>query len=255
MARDMTHGDRKSAAAAASPGRGGTLNASVLLVLRQNPLFAGLRIELIERIAAMAVMREFDSGEYLFREGEQGKELFGIISGLVRISATSEDGRELNLNMIGPGEIIGEIAFLDGGPRTASGQASESTLTFLIAKDPFHELMLHAPDLPIHLLKLVCERTRWTSAQVTSSAFLTVQARLVRCLLQLPRAMHDEAGDARAATVRISQSELGRFLGISRQVVNGYLQDWQRRELVQVRRGRIVIHDIDRLVGQAMLSD
>ncbi len=75
----------------------------------------------------------------MFAQGERGKQLFGVISGQIRISTESANGQELYLNIIYPGEIVGEIAFLDGGTRTATGRAAQPSTCFVIQRAPFHE--------------------------------------------------------------------------------------------------------------------
>ena len=226
-----------------------------LLILRQHPMFAGLPLDILEEIAARASHRRFPAGTQVFREGDRGEVLYGVISGRIRISTASPDGRELTLNLCVPGEIVGEIAFLDGGVRTASGEAVEPTTCFALQRAPFLDLLERRPVIALHLLRLVSERLRYINKQVTDSAFLNVPVRLAQRLAQLPRAACDADTDAsstgNAFEVRISQLDLASFLGVSRQVVNGYLRAWQRDELIEVGRGRIFIRDLEGLLANA----
>lgn len=219
-------------------------NLSAKLVLQQNPVFGALDPQIIDLLAGMARNHDYQAGEMVFREGEPGGFLIGIISGNVDIRTASKDGQSLNLNRIGPGEIIGEIAFLDGGPRTASGEASEPTRCFAIPRAPFIRLMDERNQLAQQLLVLVCERVRWTTDTVTDFAFLTPQARLGRRLLHLA---------AEDREVQISQSELARYLGVSRQLVNGFLREWAKEGLVSLSRGRIRLHSPEQLLVAAGL--
>lgn len=216
-------------------------NVAARLVLKNNPIFGTLPNEVLDSLAEMATSRGYQNGEVVFNEGEPGNLLLGLISGRIRIQASSNDGRALNLNMIMPGEIIGEIAFLDGGLRTASGLAEGSIRVFSIAQRPFFKLLRDQPELAIHLMQLVCQRVRWTSLQLADFAFLTPPARLATQLLHL----RDNKGDAalESADIHISQAELARFLGVSRQVVNGYLRDWQAKGALLLKRGRIHVTD------------
>jgi CRP-like cAMP-binding protein len=111
-------------------------NPAALAVLRQSPIFRGLAKPTLGALADMATNRRYESGEAVFREHEQGMTLIGVISGQLRITTTSPDGRELNLNVIKPGEIVGEIAFLDGGTRTATGIAAVPSVCFAIQRGP-----------------------------------------------------------------------------------------------------------------------
>ena len=138
-------------------------HAGILTVLRQNPLFAGLTAALQEQIAELCTPRRFAAGELLCRQGEAGDALYGLISGQLRISASSADGQEMHLNVIGPGEVIGEIALLDGGERTATATAVKESNVFVLPRDAFLRLVRSEGQLAEHLLGLLCQRVRWTS--------------------------------------------------------------------------------------------
>ena len=100
---------------------------SALLVLQQSSIFRGVDSATLEDISKLASTHTYKPGETIFREGEAGNTLHGIVAGQIRITTTSADGQELLLNVIGPGQIVGEIAFLDGGDRTATGTAAVET--------------------------------------------------------------------------------------------------------------------------------
>lgn len=214
-------------------------NVAARLVLKNNPIFGSLPNDVLDALSAIATNRGYQNGEVVFNEGDPGNLLLGLISGRIRIQASSDDGRALNLNMIMPGEIIGEIAFLDGGARTASGVAEGRVSIFAIPQRPFFKLLHDKPELAIQLMQLVCQRVRWTSLQLADFAFLTPPARLATQLLHLRDNKGNAASDA--SDIQISQAELARFLGVSRQVVNGYLRDWQGRGALLLKRGRISV--------------
>lgn len=213
-------------------------NPGALTVLKQNPMFRGLPANLLATVAGLCTNRHYATGTIVFAQGEPGNTLFGVLSGQLRISTHSAAGQELHLNVIEPGEIVGEIAFLDGGRRTATGRAAQPSACFQIQRKPFFKLLEQEPELTVHLLQLVCQRVRWTSKLVADSAFLSVPERLATRLQELSDA-EDGEGE-----VHLSQSELAHFLGVSRQVVNGHLQRWQRRGFVTLSRGTIAVHDL-----------
>ena len=154
-------------------------NTAAADILRASPAFGGLDAESLEAMGALCVNRRFQAGQTVFRQGESGTALFGVISGKIRVSVSSEDGQELHLNLIEPGEIVGEIAFIDGGSRTATGTAAAATTCFTIARAPFFKLLDRRPQISRHLLNLLCERVRWTSRLVADSAFLSVPDRML----------------------------------------------------------------------------
>jgi CRP/FNR family transcriptional regulator, cyclic AMP receptor protein len=215
-------------------------NPGAMSVLRGSPIFRGLAPDLLARLSVLCVNREYARGETIFEEGLPGSKLFGIISGRVLITTSSVEGQDLHLNVVGVGEIVGEIAFLDGGVRTATGRAAEPTVCFELEREPFLRLLDETPALSLHLIQLLCKRVRWMTRLVADSAFLTVPERLATRLRDL--AQPTSRGDSE---VRMSQSELAEFLGISRQVVNGYLRDWQRQGRIELARGSIRIRDLE----------
>ena len=215
-------------------------NPGAMSVLRISPIFRDLPRELLDELAALCRNHEYRPGEIVFEEGRPGTKLYGLISGRLVITTTSARGVQLNLNVAERGEIVGEIAFLDGGPRTATGRATEPTTCFEIDRADFFALLDRLPQLSAHLLQLVCRRVRWMTKLVGDSAFLSVQERLAIRLHDLAK----PSGRAECCEVRISQAELAQFLGISRQVVNGYLRAWERQGRVELARGSIRIKNL-----------
>jgi CRP/FNR family cyclic AMP-dependent transcriptional regulator len=216
-------------------------NPAAADILRASPAFGGLDDQSLKALEVLCVNRRFQAGQTVFRQGETGTALFGVISGKIRVSVSSEDGQELHLNLIEPGEIVGEIAFIDGGPRTATGTAAAATTCFTIARAPFFKVLDRRPQISRHLLNLLCERVRWTSRLVADSAFLSVPDRMLTRLRDLAPS-GDRLPDGRLR-VRISQQELADYLGVSRQVVNGYLRRWQAAGRVSLGRGSITLTD------------
>jgi CRP-like cAMP-binding protein len=159
----------------------------------------------------------------------------------VRISASSAGGREVFLNIMEPGDTFGEIALLDGRPRTASASATAPSDLLIIRREQFLSLLAHEPVLTEHLLRLLCSRLRWVSGFAEESALLSVPARLARRLLSLGRLHGRETG--KGIELKVSQDEMARFLGLSRQIVNHHLQSWRENRWVDLGRGRIIILD------------
>ena len=208
-------------------------------IIRNSPAFRELDEQSLLEIQKLCVIREFGAGETIFRQGEPGHTLVGLLEGKIRISVTSKSGQELNLNLIEPGEIVGEIAFIDGGLRTATGTAVVPSQCITITRSPFLKLMDRRPQISRHLLALLCERVRWTSQLVADSAFLSVPDRMATRLLDLAQ-LHGRQVD-QEVVVRLPQQELADYLGVSRQVVNGYLREWQKKGQVRLSRGTITL--------------
>lgn len=224
-------------------------------ILRRNYMFRGLAESTLQRIAALAGRKHYQKGSVIFSQGDSGDALFGVASGRIRISASGAGGQEVFLNIMEPGDTFGEIAVMDGLPRTAGATALEHTTLIVLKRADFLGLIEREPQLAIHLLKLLCQRLRWTSELVEESAFLSGPARLAKRLLILAE-LHGRpasSDDGKALEMLISQAELARFLGVSRQIVNQHLGDWAKCGWVKLGRGRIVIEDpaaLERVVAE-----
>ena len=211
------------------------------IMLQRSPLFRGMVPTTLERIAALAVQRTFRAGEVVFSQGDPGDALHGVVTGKIRISAGASDGREIFLNIMEAGDTFGEIALLDGGPRTASATAMIASELVSIRREHFLGALEREPRLALELLRLCGERLRWTSGQVEDAALLDAPARLAKRLLSLAKFHGERAADG--VKVQISQEELASFLGVSRQVVNQYLQEWKGRGWVELGRGAVTVRN------------
>ncbi len=211
------------------------------IMLQHSPLFRALPPAALERIGALALQRHYARGETVFSQGDPGDALYAVVSGRIRISTGAADGREIFLNFMEPGDTFGEIALLDGGPRTAAATAVEASELVSIGRDTFLELLEREPAVARELLRLCGERLRWTSGLLEDAALLDAPARLAKRLLSLGH-LHGERSKG-GVTLRISQEDLASFLGVSRQVVNQHLQGWKGRGWVSIGRGVITVRD------------
>jgi CRP-like cAMP-binding protein len=216
-------------------------------ILERNRLFRGLPAATIQEISALALRRPYNDGAIVFSQGDPGDALYGVVTGKIRISASSPDGKEMFLNIMEPGDTFGEIALLDGHQRTATASATAPSELMIIMRDHFLALLQREPKLAIHLLQLLCQRIRWTSGLAEDSALLAVPARLARRLLSLGK-LHGHKTQ-NGVHLTLSQEEVARFLGLSRQVVNQHLQNWKAKGWVDLGRGKITIIDENALQG------
>jgi CRP-like cAMP-binding protein len=221
-------------------------------VIERDSLFRGLAGALHERIAALAMRRAYAEGAIIFMRGDPGDSLCGVVRGRVRISVSRPGGKEVFLNIMTPGETFGEIALLDGEPRTATATAMVRTELFIIPREQFLHLLGSEPQLAAHLIQLLCRRVRWTAQLMEDSALLTVPARVAKRLLSLAR-LHGRQ-TASGTKLNISQDELAQFLGLSRQIVNQHLQGWKAKGWILAGRGNVTIANVlalERFAGEA----
>lgn len=228
---------------APEPGR---LGARALL--RASPLFRDLPRDTLEDIVELGYTRQMQAGEVLYLQGDPGDGLYLILTGAVRISALGPEGQALHLNTLSAGDVMGEIALLDGGSRSATATATEAGALFCIDRADFLDLVARQPDVTWQILLLLCQRVRWTSSLLEDSAFLSAEGRLAKRLLAIAGATGISGSLAQGQELRISQSDLAGYLNLTRQFVNRMLQDLQKQGVVELGRGRLFIKDPDRLL-------
>jgi CRP-like cAMP-binding protein len=208
-------------------------------LLATNPFFADLGTEVVEAIAALCVTRSLRPEEVLFQKGDPGDTLYAVRRGQIRIATGTEAGRRLTLNLLGSGDVFGEVALLDGRPRTADAIATERTELFMVRRRDFIELIAQRPHVAVRIIELLCERIRWMSDRMEESVLMPLPERLARRLIAL--------GDDYGAEIQVSQEELAVFIGSTRESVNRQLQEWKRQGLIEIGRGRIRLIDAKRL--------
>lgn len=214
-------------------------------IIENNHLFSGLPAQSLDQIAGIVHRRKHAKGSQLFQQDDPGDAFFGIVSGRVRISASAADGQELHIVELGPGDTFGEIALIDGGPRTATAVAVTDAVLFTIERRRFLSLLHEQPPLTFHLLTRLCQRVRWTSELAEDLSFLDIPAQLAKRIVLLAASFGIRSADG--IELSIGQSELAAFLSLSRQAVNTHLQVWRREGWIDIGRGRILVRDIARL--------
>ncbi|MCG8358936.1 MAG: Crp/Fnr family transcriptional regulator [Kiloniellales bacterium] len=219
-------------------------------LLAASYLFRDVDAVTVDRIATLAVTRRFDTGDSIFYKGDPGEALYGVMSGRVRISTSAPDGRDMILYVMQPGEIFGEIAMLDDHERTADAYALEPTRLMLIRRRDFKPLLRSDPALADYFIRLLCRRFRRVNQVIEDAAFLPLSARLAKRLLFLTRNGAESGLGSAAKKLRVSQTELARMLGTSRETVNRALQVWHRHGQVALGRGTIEVIDREALARE-----
>jgi CRP-like cAMP-binding protein len=215
------------------------------VVFQQHPLFGRLTAEDIDRIAAYSRIERVKRGRTIFRKGDDGTGMMAVLAGRVKITVPGREGKEALLNIIGPGGMFGEIALLDGRPRTADATAMSECILLVLDRRELLDIIGHSPDFALRLIAILCDRLRHTTEQVEDVMFLDLPTRLAKALLRLAPA--SPAKPEAPVAIAISQRELGQSIGISRESINKQLAEWQSRGLVQVTKDGIALADRDAL--------
>src|ERR1700726_3276550 len=159
--------------------------SSKLSVLRKHPYFADLEPEAFDQLCRYAKHTTLKRGATIFSKGDPGNSLFAVLSGTVKISISSPEGRSAILNLISAGEIFGEVAVLDGRARTADATANTNCEIFIIDRREFIPFVRSQPELAMKFIELLCTRLRWTSDQVEEVILQNLPGRLASALLRL----------------------------------------------------------------------
>jgi CRP-like cAMP-binding protein len=218
-------------------------------------LFEGLAAEHRRALVARSRIRKLAADEAVFLMGSPGDSMMAVLSGNVRISVPSPDGKEIVLAILRPGEIFGEIALLDGKERTADARAvTVCSLAILERRDvlPFFD---QYPSSWQRLVEVLCERLRQTDRQMAEVALLGLPVRLAKALLRMAAFDPASAGAGAAAQIRLSQRELGNLVGATRESVNKCLRGWQRKGIIRIAESLITIVDRPALEDLAELIE
>ena len=203
--------------------------------------------DLLER-AALCPMKK---GDVLLHQGDAGDYLIILVDGTIRVSMVASNGREIILDYLEAGSVIGEIALLDGGERTASVTALGEGQYLKIGARAFREVVEKHPSVAWRLLKELARRLRNANNTIESDRAFASGPRLARTLQRLMRT----GGEKSELRLDLSQSELGAFAGISRENINRQLGAWADSGIVALEQGRVRVLDRDVLEEIAMAAE
>jgi CRP/FNR family transcriptional regulator, cyclic AMP receptor protein len=198
----------------------------------------------LDKLVSYARVVRYRADDNIFLKGSPGSGMMAVISGRVKITAPSPDGKEVILNLINPGEIFGEIALLDGKERTADAVALTDCELLVLERRDFLPFLHARPELCVRLLAILCERLRRTSEQVEEILFLELPGRFARTLLRLTQSHGEKSAGGTRITLPLSQREFGEMVGISREGINKQLHAWQREGWITLDKGEIVIRNM-----------
>ena len=219
-----------------------------LAMLRRHSLFGQLPPAVIEHLGAYMKRRRLRRGSVIFAKGEPGTGLMAVLAGAVKISVLSADGREIVLNIMREGDVFGEIALLDGHPRTADATAMTDCELFVIERRDFLPLMREEPEIALKIIEILCSKLRRTTQQAEEVMFLDLPSRLAKALLRL---VDGDTAGMQERKVTITQKDLGNLIGMSRESTNKQLRIWEDKKWVRLERNAVVILAIDSLAAIA----
>jgi CRP/FNR family transcriptional regulator, cyclic AMP receptor protein len=210
-------------------------------LLKSVQLFADLEEAELERFSRVAVPRSFPAGTRVFHEGDPSDVCYIVREGSFRVTREHSDGRAITLATMGPGEVFGELAMLDGDVRSASAEAIvDGELLALPAKD-VRALLARHPEISVKLVSALVRRLRAANVRLSRQSFQTVPSRVAGVLSQLVAEATPNRGENGEVTIRMNQADLAQLAGTSRESVSRFLADLERAGVVRSGRGRVTV--------------
>jgi CRP/FNR family cyclic AMP-dependent transcriptional regulator len=202
-------------------------------------LFRGLSDSERSAISELARIQTFDAGQNIFAIGSPGDQMMAVLSGNVRISLPSNDGKELLLAIIHPGEVFGELAVLDGKERSADAHAEKACSLAILERRDILSFLERNPSAWLKIVEVLCTRLRRTDQVLAEVALMQLPTRLAKMMLRITENNPVKAPEK----IQFSQRELASMVGGTRESVNKCLRKWQSGGIVQVSESWIAITD------------
>lgn len=208
-------------------------------------LFRGLSVTELTRVNDILGRTKFPAGAMILTADQPGEIAYVILEGTLKVSTLQSNGRELTLALLGPGEVVGELAVSDRAGRSADVTALEPAVLVWLDRGTFVQLRRDIPAITENLLRLMARRLRLANAQLQAMATLDVHGRIARQLLALGAVLGEDLPDGGVRIpLRITQSDLAALVGATRVRVNEVLVGFTRRKLINVdRQHRITLLD------------
>ncbi len=222
---------------------GATRSADVVELLGRVPAFATLEADDLERIAEVAVPRQFEPGQVVFREGDASDTCYVVREGHARAIRTHGDGRTITLATFGPGDIFGELAMFEDERRSATIEAIETTSVVGVLGPDMRRLMKEHPDISARLVVALGRRLREMNERLSRQSFQTVQSRVAVVLSELVAQEIADGKDGQDVLVTATQADLAQLAGSSRESASRFLAVLERAGVISQGRGRLVVHN------------
>ncbi len=216
-------------------------------LLARVPVFSTLVPDDLQRIAQLAVPRNFEPGQVVFREGDASDTCYIVRAGHARAVREHGDGRTITLATFGPDDIFGELALFEDERRSATVEAIEELGVVAVLGPDMRRLMVEHPQIATRLVIALGRRLRESNERLSRQSFQTVQSRVAAVLEELVTKAIAEGAEAREVAVVATQADLAQLAGSSRESASRFLAVLERAGVISQGRGRLVVHDPEAL--------
>lgn len=206
------------------------------LLLKRVPMFKGLDDSDLQSIAKHISTHTYPRNTILMHEGEPPDAMYIVTDGRVKIYVSDAEGKELVLDTLSPGEFFGELALIDGSPRSATVVTTTETTISKILKTDFDHCLQASPKIAVNLLKILSRRIRTMNDNIKDLALLDVYGRVARTILRLA---HERNGVL--ITDPITQQELANMVGASREMVSRVIKTLKSEGYISISGKQITV--------------
>ena len=208
-------------------------------MLEDVAIFSGLNPTELELLEHHMVTRSFKKNTIIINEGDEASTFFIIITGAIKVFLSNEEGKEIIINAQGPGDHFGELALLDGAPRSASVITTEKSTIGVISKEDFHNVLSRNTELALNLIRELTRRVRFLSDNVRTLALMDVYGRVAKVLL----GMAQEEDGKMVINNRPTQQDIANHIGASREMVARILKDLSTGNYITIDGKRLIINE------------
>lgn len=219
----------------------------IITLFHRLPLFSQLTSSEQMELSSMVYVNTYEPGEFIFQKGEPGRALYIILSGMVRISLTSQSRGEAVLAIVGRGEFLGELSFLDGQIRDATAVALDTTETLVLNRDDFLPFIEKHPGVALEILSVLSGRIRKANNLISDCHFLDVRSRVAKKLLELADIFGHHVAGGTEIDFRLNQQDLADMVGTTRESVNRALSVLAGSGVITMDRQKIIVLSRDGL--------
>ena len=216
--------------------------------IRKAPIFLGLDEGAARDLRASMTLVKLRKGQSLFKEGDDGDNLYVIASGKIKLGTKSQDGRENLLMILGSGDMFGELSLFDSGPRTATATAVTDSKLLSLGQNKVIPWVREHPEVSLQLLSRLASRLRRTNEVVGDLVFSDVPGRVAKALIDLGVKFGEQKSEGLFVNHDLTQEELAQLVGASRETVNKALADFAHRGWIRLEARAVVVLDYERLL-------
>jgi CRP/FNR family cyclic AMP-dependent transcriptional regulator len=211
-----------------------------LTVLRALPIFEMLDDECLRPLTRVAMLRHIPRHTVVLHAGDHTDNIYFVLSGALKVQVSDEEGREVILSMLGPGELFGEMGVLDDHPRSATVLAVESSDVVVMGKEDFKHCLVDNPDVSLFIMRSLTKRLRLADRNIESLALLDVYGRVARLLLESAETIDGR----KVVTHKMTKQDIAKMIGASREMVSRVMRDLTAQGLIQEHEGQLILVDL-----------